>query len=248
MLNYNYTYALEQLIRECFGRMSPIDNGEKTLLFLSAEEELCRLAGSTFDAEAKKMDVVWKAAAKVLPGSQAIECEPATLSDVQKADLVVAVQRPGSKASLKSIFPAWSGNAEVWDLPSSNDDASSIYQNIAKIMVKLILKGGKRQPTPETTVSARDIGRSSAASPQPPKTETVRVQRTSKGRGGKTVTLITGLNLEDAPLQDLARGLKQICGTGGTIKDGNIEIQGDQCDRILAELLKRGLKAKRSGG
>ncbi|MBE0575078.1 MAG: translation initiation factor Sui1 [Desulfuromonadales bacterium] len=76
----------------------------------------------------------------------------------------------------------------------------------------------------------------------------VRVGRESKGRKGKGVTLISGVPLTPEGLKDLARELKQKCGSGGTLKNGVIEIQGDHRD-ILTELLKaKGWTVKRSGG
>ncbi|HEK0909089.1 TPA: translation initiation factor Sui1 [Pseudomonas putida] len=75
-----------------------------------------------------------------------------------------------------------------------------------------------------------------------------RVRRESKGRGGKTVTTITGVPLPLAQLKDLASTLKRRCGTGGALKDGVIEIQGDHVELLLAELIKQGFKAKKSGG
>ena len=76
----------------------------------------------------------------------------------------------------------------------------------------------------------------------------VRVQRESKGRGGKTVTVLAGIPLGDEPLKVLAGELKRRCGTGGTIKDGIIEIQGDHRDLLVLELEKRGFRVKRAGG
>lgn len=76
----------------------------------------------------------------------------------------------------------------------------------------------------------------------------VRVRRETKGRGGKTVTVISGLALAEAAVKDLAGELKRRCGCGGTVKDGLIEIQGDHRDLLLAELAKRGFKAKAAGG
>jgi len=76
----------------------------------------------------------------------------------------------------------------------------------------------------------------------------VRVRRESKGRGGKTVMVITGLPVDGDALNKLAGELKRSCGCGGTSKDGVIEIQGDHGEQILAELAKRGYKAKRAGG
>lgn len=76
----------------------------------------------------------------------------------------------------------------------------------------------------------------------------MRVQRESKGRGGKTVTVISGVPLAAQELKDLAGELKRRCGTGGTVRDWVIEIQGDHVETLLAELQKRGYKAKRAGG
>ena len=75
-----------------------------------------------------------------------------------------------------------------------------------------------------------------------------RVRREKKGRGGKTVTTISGLLLADAALKELASALKRLCGTGGSIKNGIIEIQGDNADKIVEALEKQGHKAKRAGG
>lgn len=76
----------------------------------------------------------------------------------------------------------------------------------------------------------------------------VRVGRETKGRGGKTVTVITGVPLDDPGLKELATALKKKSGTGGTLKDGVIEIQGDHRDLIVAELEKKGYRVKKAGG
>jgi translation initiation factor 1 len=76
----------------------------------------------------------------------------------------------------------------------------------------------------------------------------VRVGRETKGRAGKGVTTITGLPLSAADLESLATRLKKRCGSGGTLRDGVIEIQGDHRDAIVAELGKLGWPAKKSGG
>lgn len=76
----------------------------------------------------------------------------------------------------------------------------------------------------------------------------VRVRRETKGRNGKAVTVITGLPLGAAELAELGKQLKKKCGCGGTVQDGTIEIQGDHCDALVAELKKQGWAAKRSGG
>lgn len=76
----------------------------------------------------------------------------------------------------------------------------------------------------------------------------VRVRRESKGRGGKTVTVVAGLAQTAAQLKDTAKQLKQLCGVGGAVKEEVIEIQGDQQDKVLQWLLSQGYKAKKSGG
>lgn len=76
----------------------------------------------------------------------------------------------------------------------------------------------------------------------------VRVSRETKGRGGKSVTLIKGLALDAAALDLLGKQLRAACGSGGTVKDGVIEVQGDHCDRIIEVLKKHGHDAKRAGG
>lgn len=89
---------------------------------------------------------------------------------------------------------------------------------------------------------------SSAAVIKNPAKQGVRIQRESKGRGGKAVSVITGLTLDDTALKKLGKTLKAQLGTGGAIKDGNIEIQGDHREKLLALLEKAGFKAKISGG
>ncbi|MCY9864710.1 stress response translation initiation inhibitor YciH [Vibrio coralliirubri] len=76
----------------------------------------------------------------------------------------------------------------------------------------------------------------------------VRIQKETKGRKGKGVSVVTGLDLDDAPLKLMAAELKKVCGCGGSIKDGNIEIQGDARDKIKAHLEKKGYKVKFAGG
>jgi len=76
----------------------------------------------------------------------------------------------------------------------------------------------------------------------------IRVQREVKGRRGKTVTTISGFQIDHNELKDLATQLKRRCGTGGSVKDGVIIIQGDHRDTLVAELKDRGFKAKIAGG
>lgn len=82
----------------------------------------------------------------------------------------------------------------------------------------------------------------------PPNQQTVRVQASRKGRKGKTVTVITGFQHGPDQLNALAKQLKAQCGTGGTVKDDTIEIQGDHGDKLVQVLTGKGYQAKRSGG
>ena len=77
---------------------------------------------------------------------------------------------------------------------------------------------------------------------------TVRVSRQTKGRKGKGVTVVTGLPLGQAEITKLARDLKKKCGSGGTVRDGVIEIQGEHRDTLVEELGRRGYSVRRSGG
>ena len=76
----------------------------------------------------------------------------------------------------------------------------------------------------------------------------VRVARVTQRRGGKVVSVITGLPLDGAALAALSAELKKRCGSGGTVREGAIEIQGEHRDALVAELVKRGYAARRAGG
>jgi translation initiation factor 1 len=96
-----------------------------------------------------------------------------------------------------------------------------------------------RQPVAQCTCRAVPVA---------PGDGVVRVSRETKGRAGKGVTLVRGLALEAAALSALARELKAFCGTGGTVKDGVIEIQGDHRDRLVEHLRAQGRSVKAAGG
>jgi translation initiation factor 1 len=82
----------------------------------------------------------------------------------------------------------------------------------------------------------------------PPHEQTVYLHRDSKGRGGSVVTLVKKLVLSEEDLKELATKLKKICGSGGTVKDGVIEIQGEHREKIAEALKKIGYKVKIAGG
>jgi translation initiation factor 1 len=86
------------------------------------------------------------------------------------------------------------------------------------------------------------------ASAPPPGDGIARIQRQTGGRGGKVVSVISGLGLDAAALRTLCKELKQRCGSGGAVKDFTIEIQGDHRETLKNELEKRGFTVKLSGG
>jgi translation initiation factor 1 len=107
-------------------------------------------------------------------------------------------------------------------------------------------EGGRMCPACRQPLAACACAQRSAA---PAGDGMVRVSRESKGRGGKTVTLVRGLALESAALAALGKRLRSACGSGGTVKDGVLEIQGDHAERVLALLLAEGVaNVKRAGG
>jgi translation initiation factor 1 len=100
-------------------------------------------------------------------------------------------------------------------------------------------------------VYSTETGRikSSKDSQKPPSGDgTIRIRRETSGRKGKGVSTINGLDLPDKDLKQLAKNLKQLCGTGGSVKNGVIEIQGDHREKLRAELEKQGHTVKLAGG
>ena len=75
-----------------------------------------------------------------------------------------------------------------------------------------------------------------------------RIRRETGGRGGKTVTVVTGLALDGPVLLALSRRLKAACGTGGTVRDGVLELQGDHRDALTTLLAQEGIRSKLAGG
>lgn len=82
----------------------------------------------------------------------------------------------------------------------------------------------------------------------PPREQVLRVQASRRGRGGKTVTVVTGFQCSPETLKGVLKKLKAQCGTGGTVRDDTLELQGDCADQLVKLLVKQGYPAKRSGG
>ncbi len=100
-------------------------------------------------------------------------------------------------------------------------------------------------------VYSTEVGRikEEVSKPERPKGDgVVRIQRQTKGRKGKGVCIVTGLDMDDTALKLVAAELKKVCGCGGSVKDGTVEIQGDKRDQIKAYLEKKGHTVKLAGG
>ena len=136
-------------------------------------------------------------------------------------------QYPGQAASVPSLRP--------------------FHGIMARMAARIVYSTGIGSLCPNCRHPVRDCvcpkGAPGAANPK-----AVRVGREVKGRAGKGVTTVTGLPLSLADIEALATRLKKRCGSGGTVREGIVEIQGDHRDVIVAELVKAGFAAKKSGG
>jgi translation initiation factor 1 len=117
----------------------------------------------------------------------------------------------------------------------SRDTSSTLVYSSETGLVKQDKAPPQRKTKPKSVLTAPADG-------------TVRLRRETKGRGGGTVIVISGIPLQGPALKELAGALKKRCGCGGTIKDGIIEIQGDHRDTLLLELQARGYRVKLAGG
>ncbi len=194
--------------------------GVKEVLFIGPAH-LGAAAAEQFNAIAGRMRLPWKARAAIT----------ATAEEQAAASRVVVLHAGESTQAIAA-------NAEKWRI----DDVARIEREISGLVARL-LGGGQREEPAETVIAVE-----AKTADKPKKKPVVRVGRETKGRRGKGVTTVTDVPLGEAQLLELAATLKNRCGTGGTVKDGVIEIQGDQRDRLAAELEKLGYQVKRVGG
>ena len=216
---------------EAAGASRPADRNDqmpppagRTVLFLGTGQG-ARAAGAQFNAVAARMGLPWAGVARD-PGE-------VSAADVAAAVRVVSLGRAEHEPVLRARFPDRAAAVEYWQVAAG--DAAALETEVFGLVTRLL---GGRMEAPDVPPA-----------PEPPKKVlTARVGRETAGRKGKGVTTVSGLPLSEAELLDLAAKLKQRCGTGGTVKDGRIEIQGDNRDRVIAELERLGFKTKRAGG
>jgi predicted translation initiation factor SUI1 len=247
-------------------------HSEKTVLFLcTGNYYRSRFAEVLFNSVAGKMGLPWRASSRGLAlerginnvGPMAVEAVKAleamgvragdaltrmpaqvTTDDLEGAALIVALKHAEHLPLLQERFPAWAEKVEFWHVDDAPEVLGLIEREVMGLVAR-ILGGGQRresQPT-ETTAPVSPPVKEPAK-----KAITLKVGRETAGRRGKGVTTVFDLPLDEDGVRELAGLLKQRCGTGGTVKDGRIEIQGDQRERIVSELEKLGYKIKRVGG
>lgn len=167
-----------------------------------------------------------------------------TTAELEKADRIIALKRVEHLPLLRERFPGWSEGVEYWHI----DDAPEVLGLIEKEVMSLVasILGGSERPDsrpPAALAAAHTAVKEKAKKPP-----TVKVGRETAGRRGRGVTTIFDVPLDENGVKELAALLKRRCGTGGTVKDGRIEIQGDQRERIAVELEKLGYTVKHVGG
>ena len=246
---------------------------EKTVLFLcTGNYYRSRFAEVLFNSVAGKMALPWRVSSRGLAlergvnnvGPMAVSAvkalearglravaefsrfpAQATVEDFEAAHWIVALKEADHLPLLQERFPAWAEKVEFWHVDDAPEVLDLIEREVMDLAARLIVGGRKRvAPTAEMAVepvvAKQEMPKKNAA--------VVRLGRETKGRRGKGVTTVSDVPLDEAGLLELATKLKNRCGTEGTVKDGRIEIQGDQRDRLAAVLEGMGYKVKRVGG
>jgi translation initiation factor 1 len=181
----------------------------------------------------------------------------ATAEGLGSAHWVVALSDEEHRPLLRERFPDHADRAEYWQVADAPGALPLIEREVMDLVARLLGGGRRREPRPPEDSAEKlcPACRQPAdrctcrAKAEPIRGKgTVRVGRETKGRRGKGVTTVSDLPLGEAAITALAARLKGRCGTGGTVKDGRIEIQGDQRDWVAAELEKMGYRVKRTGG
>lgn len=181
-----------------------------------------------------------------------------TSEHLLQAHWIVALSDEEHRPLLLERFPDHVDRAEFWEVVDAPGVLPQIDREVMDLIARLMGGGRRREPrsleapAEKTCPNCREPIKHCAcrAKTEPARGSkgTVKVSRETKGRRGKGVTIVSDLTLGEAEIAALAARLKERCGTGGTVKDGHIEIQGDLRDRVTTELEKLGYKIKRSGG
>src|SRR6516225_2072019 len=244
---------------------------QQTILFLcTGNYYRSRFAEILFNYVAGKMGLPWKASSRGLAlergvnnvGPMAVSAVKAlealgvraaeaatrlpaqvTTDDLERADRIVALKHAEHLPVLQERFPAWAEKVEFWHVDDAPEVLGLVEQEVMSLVARL-LGGGQRPGSPPTEAAPASLPVKEPAK----KPVTLKVGRETAGRRGKGVTTVFDLSLDEEGVRELAALLKQRCGTGGTVKGGRIEIQGDQRERIVGELEKLGYKVKRVGG
>lgn len=244
---------------------------QKTVLFLcTGNYYRSRFAEIVFNSVAAKMRLPWRAtsrglalergtgnvgpmAASAIKALDALSIRAtddvarfptaAAAADFDAAQWIVCLKDAEHRPLLQERFPDWIERVEFWQVDDAPHALKEIEREVMDLAARLITGGRQRAapaPQPEATTEPEKIPKARKL--------TAKVGRETAGRRGKGVTTVFDVSISDGELTELAGLLKQKCGTGGTVKNGRIEIQGDQRDRITTELEKLGYKVKRSGG
>jgi predicted translation initiation factor SUI1 len=244
---------------------------ERRVLFLcTGNYYRSRFAEVFFNSVAAKMGLPWRASSRGLALERGVnnvgamaaaavdalgrlgirageECARApaqvTAEDLEGAARIVVLKQGEHLPLLQERFPAWADRVEFWQVDDAPGALGVIEREVMGLVARLLGGSDRQESPPSEPEPARRIATEPAGKPV-----VARVGRETAGRRGKGVTTVFDLPLDETGLRELAATLKQRCGTGGTVKDGRIEIQGDQRERIVAELEKLGYKVKRVGG
>jgi len=206
---------------------------KKLLLILdTGNSSLCNQTAGRFNSIASMMGLPWEAAARsiTLIGPE----------NLQAAGKCLALNQVGDQPACEARLGEAAKTIEYWQIGAG--DEGLIDQQVMDLVARLL--GGGARPSGDK----KQPGPLAPAKPAAPKPVVLKVGRETAGRHGKGVTTIFDTPLSESALKELGATLKSKCGTGGTVKDGRIEIQGDNRERVIAELTKLGYQVKRVGG
>ena len=206
---------------------------KKKLLIIDTGSPFCQQVADRFNSIAGMMGLPW-------------EAEPKSISlvaaeNLQGAGKVLALNQASDQPACEERFGDLARVVEYWGIGPG--DQGQIDQQVMDLVARLL--GGGERPAGEKKKPAVS---NTPAKEAVKKAIVLKVGRETAGRHGKGVTTVFDTPLSESALKELGATLKSKCGTGGTVKDGRIEIQGDNRERVIAELTKLGYQVKRVGG